>query len=139
MKKILSIIMIVFCASLIIGQTQNKNLNQVQKATAEWANTYNFTPEQMKSAVKIQENKYLALQKIETLKTVDLKKYNAKKFSILETTDNELAVLLDERQTALFKKEQAEKSKKYTNAIMAMKKKGTSDIEMQKKIAEMSF
>jgi hypothetical protein len=139
MKKFLSLILSIICTTLTYSQTTAKDLTAAQKATMAWAKTYDFTSEQTKSALKIQEDKSIALGKIEKLKNIDLKKYNAKRLSIAETADNEMAILLDERQLAIFKQHQAQKSKKYIETVLEMKKRGAVDAEIQKKIAETEF
>jgi hypothetical protein len=139
MKKFLSLTLSIICATLIHSQTTAKDLTAAQKAAMALAKTYDFTTEQTKSALKIQEDKFIALGKIEKFKSTDLKKYNAKKLSIAQTVDNELAVLLDERQLVIFKQHQAQKSKKYADTVLEMKKRGAVDAEIQKKIAETEF
>ena len=99
----------------------------------------NLTAEQATQVKHIQDAKFEALAKLENLKATDLKKYIAKRLSTFETADNDLMVLLDERQITIFKQQQVEKSNKYDAIVGGMKKQGISEAEINKKLAETEF
>lgn len=120
-------------------ESANKPLSTAEKAAIDLVKTYNLTGEQALEAKKIQQEKYKALAKIEALKNQDLQKYIVKKLSAYETADNALMVLLDEQQMAVFKKKQMEKSIQYENIVTAMKKKGVSQSDIDKKLSELEF
>lgn len=139
MKKILFVLVITLINISLYGQLTTKSTTSAQKATSELAKALDLTGEQVTKALKIQEDKFTALSKLESFKNKDLKKYNAKRFSILELADNELSIILDERQLALFKKTQAEKSAKYNSMVSSLKKKGLTESAIQKTISETEF
>lgn len=143
MKKSILIFLAILIAGTIYGQnlreSANKPLTSAQKVTIELSKIYNLTGEQALELNKIQEAKLTALSKIETLKDKDMKKYIAKRLSAFETADNDLMVLLDERQMEIFKQQQIEKALKYETIVEGMKKDGFSSADIQKKLAETEF
>jgi NCAIR mutase (PurE)-related protein len=143
MKKIF-LITITFLSSLYsfgqsLAEKANVSLSFAQKATTVLARTYNLSAEQAKEVKKIQDSKYDALAKLESIKAQDLKKYIAKRLSTFATADNDLMVLLDAQQLAIFKLEQIEKVNKYDTIVGGMKKQGISVAEIDKKLAETEF
>jgi hypothetical protein len=142
MKKAYLLFFILFMALASFAQGVNKmpqSVSQAQKMTSELAKTYNLSPSQIGEVKKVQEAKYEALVKLESIKTKDMKKYIAKRLSTFETADNSLMVLLDAPQIAVFKKQQIEKSNRYDEIVGGMKKQGVSMTAIEKKLAETEF
>lgn len=143
MKKTFLIIATLFIALLSHAQSTalqaNKPMTAAQKTATELSRLYNLTAEQATQVKHIQDAKFEALAKLENLKATDLKKYIAKRLSTFETADNDLMVLLEERQITIFKQQQVEKSNKYDAIVGGMKKQGISEAEINKKLAETEF
>ena len=142
MKKAYLLFFALVTAFCSFAQGSNKmpqSLVFAQKMTSELVKIYNLTPSQASEAQKIQEAKYVALVKIEPLKTKDMQKYIAKRLSTFETADNSLMVLLDASQMLIFKKQQIEKSNRYDEIVAGMKKQGIPFTEIEKKLAETEF
>ncbi len=143
MKKAFLIIVTLSSSLFSFGQNlaenANKPLTAAQKATTELVKTYHLSAEQAEEVKHIQDSKYEALTKLESVKSKDVKKYIAKRLSTFETADNALMALLDEQQLAIFKQQQIEKSNKYDEIVGGMKKQGISEAEIEKKLAETDF
>jgi hypothetical protein len=144
MKKTFLIFFALIFVQILRGQTSaaesvNKPTSSAQKAALAWVRTYELTPEQAQKALISQENKYNALSKMEVLKVKDLKKYISKRQSAYTVAENELMTILDERQMELFKTQQAEKKRMVSSMVSGMKKGGTSEADIEKKLAEMDF
>lgn len=143
MKKVLLIISILFTSLFSFAQNLTEKANMpltiAQKATTELVKLYNLSAEQATEVKHIQDSKYDALTKLESLKAKDLTKYIAKRLSTFETADNALMSLLDAHQMTVFKQEQIEKSNKYDMLVGGMKKQGISQADIEKKLAETEF
>jgi hypothetical protein len=143
MKKAFLIVLILFVSLLSFAQglveKTSKYLTLAQKATTELEKIYNLSVEQAAEVLKIQNSKFEALSKFETIKTKDIKKYIAKRLSTFETADNDLRLLLDTQQMVVFKQQQVEKSYKYDTLVGGMKKQGISEADIEKKLAETDF
>ena len=122
-----------------LSEAASKNLSNAQKATLELTKTYNLSNQQIAEVKRIEEAKFTALTKLETLKSKDFKKYIAKRISTFETADNSLMAILDEPQLQIFKKMQIAKSAKYEDIVAGMKKQGYSQSDIDKKLAETEF
>jgi 5'(3')-deoxyribonucleotidase len=143
MKKAFVIVLILFVSLVSFAQgfaeKVSKPLTLAQKATTELEKTYNLSVEQAVEVIKIQNSKFEALLKLESIKTKDIKKYIAKRLSTFETADNALMMLLDTQQMVIFKQQQIEKSYKYDMLVGGMKKQGISEADIEKKLAETDF
>lgn len=137
MKQILIVFgLIFFTVSAVFSQdvtppTGNEQDSKAQAATELLTTKYTLTPEQAKQMYTIQLRKLRNLSEIESLKTSDPAKYNAKVASIQNGTTGSIKRLLNNKdQQKLFQQTQAEVRKMKAQKRKELASKGASKAEI---------
>lgn len=137
MKQLLIVFgLLFFTVSGVFGQdvtppAGNPHDTQAQAATELLTTKYTLTPDQAKQMYTIQLRKQRNLSEIESLKTTDPAKYNAKIASIQNGTTGSIKRLLKNKdQQKLFQQTQAEVRKLKAQKRKELVSKGASKVEI---------